>query len=297
MTGLPTNVTSRISSGVRAALLRRLAQRDPVDRCAHRGGHLPLPARVHHHVRDPAHEVLAEPDLRVHRARRRHHLARGEVADMRRDRRRADVHGRQTVHPVLQARPHRDDVAIAVDRRGDAPVAGTQRGLEGLQHLEVAAQVRQIPLLAQRRLDPTQIAGGVVHVGPGNLHEPQPHHRVHTDRMHLGALAHHLPVHLTVGGNIDDDVATELRRAAQAASRSQRCPLLVVAPLDRPELGEVLRPVSSPRAWRTPRCSGPPGSGRRCPARRTPSRDRPRAPGRHRESTSRGGTVPAVRTG
>ena len=179
------------------ALLRRLAQQIP-HRGAHRGGHLPLSAGVHHHVRDPAHQVLAEPDLRVHGAGRRHHLARREVADVGRDRRRTDVHGR-AVHPVLQAGPRGDDVAVAVHRDGDAPVTGTQSGLESLQHLEVAAQVHQTPLLAERRLDPAQIAGGVVHVGPGDLDESQPHHRIDANRMHFGPLAHHLPVNLAVG--------------------------------------------------------------------------------------------------
>ena len=242
--GFPTRVTLEDLVRRRPALRRRLAEQIP-HRDPHRGGHLPLPARVHHHVRDPAHEILAEPDLRVHGAGRRHHLARSEVADMRRDRRRADVDGR-SVHPVLQARPHRHDVAFAVDRHGDSPVTGPQRRLERLQHREVAAQVLEAPLLAERRLDPAQIPRGVVHVRLRDLHESQPHHRIDADRVHLGALAHHLPVHLAVGGNIDDDVATELRRAAQAAPRSERRPLLVVAPLDRPEIAQVLGPGAHP---------------------------------------------------
>ena len=140
----------------RAALLRRLAEQVP-HRGAHRGGHLPLPTGIHHHVRDPAHEVLAESDLRVHRAGRRDHLARREVADMCRDRGRADV-DRRAVHPVLQAGPYRDDVAGAVDGDGDPPIAGSQRRLESLEHFEVAAQVREAPLLVQRRLESAQIA-------------------------------------------------------------------------------------------------------------------------------------------
>jgi hypothetical protein len=39
-----------------------------VEGLAHGRGQLALAARVHHHVRDPAHQVLAEPDLRVHEA-------------------------------------------------------------------------------------------------------------------------------------------------------------------------------------------------------------------------------------
>ena len=162
-----------------------------------------------------------------------------------RDRRRADV-DRRSVHPVLQAGPHRDDVAVAVDCDGDPPVAVPQRRLERLEHLQVAAQVREAPLLAKCRLDPAQIAGGVVHVGLGDLDEPQPHHRIDANRMHLGPLAHHLPVNLAVGRDIDDDIAPELRRAAQASPRGQRRPLLVKAPLDRSEFGEMLDPGAHP---------------------------------------------------
>ncbi len=79
-----------------------------VDRPPHDGRQLTLAAGVHHHVRHPAHQVLAEADLRVHPPGRRQHLARAEVAQVAGDRRRPDVDG-DAVGGVDVARPHGDD--------------------------------------------------------------------------------------------------------------------------------------------------------------------------------------------
>ena len=211
------------------------------NRGAHRCGHLPLAAGVHHHVRDAAHEVLAEPDLRVHRAGRCDDLAGREVAQVRCDGRRADVH-RGPVHFVPEAGPYRDDVALAVHRDGDAPIAGAQRRLEGLDHLEAAMQVLEPPLLLERRLDTSQIAGRLVHVGRRDLDIAQPYYGIDVDRVDLGALAHHLPVDLAVWRDVDHDVSVDSGRTAEATPGSEGRSLLVVAALDRPELGQMFGP-------------------------------------------------------
>ena len=164
---------------------------------------------------------------------------------MRRDGRRADVDGR-SVYAIPQTGPHRDDVAIGVDGRGDAPLAVTQRRLEGLEHFQAAAKTVQPPLLAQCGLHPAQVAGWIVHVGPGDLDEAQPYERVDANRVHLGTLADNLPMHLTVGRNVDDNVAQNLRRTAQASPGAERCALLVVALLDRSELREMVGPRAHP---------------------------------------------------
>ena len=233
-----------------AALLCRLAQQLS-HRGAHRGGHLPLAAGMHHHVRDAAHEILAESNLRVHRAGRRNDLARREIADVRRNRGRADV-DRGPVRPVPQAGPHRDDVAVAMERSGDAPIAGPQCRLKGREHFEAAAQVLEAPLLAQRRLDPAQIAGGLVHVGRRDFDEAQPHDRVHANLMHLGALADDLPMDLAVGRDVNDGIALDRCRTAQPAPRGERCPLLVVTPFDGAECGQVFDPGTHPVLGKLP---------------------------------------------
>ena len=109
MIGLPTRVTSRISSGAIAGFRRRLVEQAP-DRDTHRRGHLPFAAGVHHHVRDAAHEVLSEPDLRIHRA------GRGDDSPDESSHRCAAMVVEPTSTPppvclVPEARPDPDDVA------------------------------------------------------------------------------------------------------------------------------------------------------------------------------------------
>ena len=82
------------------------------------------PSGVHHHVRDAAHQVLAEADLGVHDPGGGDHLARAELAQVAGDRRRPDV-DRHAVGDVDEARPDRDQVVAAVDgdRDGCPPAA------------------------------------------------------------------------------------------------------------------------------------------------------------------------------
>ena len=116
-----------VDAGVVDELADQLVERGP-----HGGSELALAAGVHHHVRHPAHQVLAEADLGVHPPRARQHLAGREVAQVPGDRGRADV-DRDAVDGADVARPHGDDqiggaVAVAErDRRcsigaGERPV-------------------------------------------------------------------------------------------------------------------------------------------------------------------------------
>ncbi len=57
--------------------------------------------------------------------------------------------------------------------------------------------------------------------------------------MRLGALAHDLPVHLAVGGNIDDQIADHPRLAAEPTSSRKGSPLRGIALLDGIEAGHV----------------------------------------------------------
>jgi hypothetical protein len=79
-----------------------------VDRAADRAGHLSIAARVHHHIGDTAHQIFAEADLRVHHSGRCQDLAGRQRAQMRRDRRRADVDG-EAEDPVVEPRPDGGD--------------------------------------------------------------------------------------------------------------------------------------------------------------------------------------------
>ena len=90
MIGLPTSVISRTSSRSTPADVRELG-RQLGEAAADDARQLLLGAGVHHHVRDAAHQVLAEADLRVHLAGRGEHLAAEEIAEVAGDRGRADV--------------------------------------------------------------------------------------------------------------------------------------------------------------------------------------------------------------
>ena len=90
MIGLPTSVISKISlrstpasraaSPISASIASRTARVSSV-----------VAARIHHHIGDAAHQILAEADLRIHRADRSDDGAGREIAEMRRDSRRAHV--------------------------------------------------------------------------------------------------------------------------------------------------------------------------------------------------------------
>ena len=136
MIGLPTIASSRISSRVTPA--RAASPREqPAERLAHRLGHLAGAALVEHRVGDAAHEVLAEPDLRVHHAvarrgprrRRGRRGARRSSSSRRRSRRRAPGRGARARRAMTRA--------PVVDRDGDPVVARVERRLERADDVEV----------------------------------------------------------------------------------------------------------------------------------------------------------------
>ena len=90
MIGLPTIASSRISARLMPACVGERGDQ-PVERLADGRGHLAGALGMHHRVRDAAHQVLAEADLRVHHAGAGEDLAVGQVGEMAGDRGRADV--------------------------------------------------------------------------------------------------------------------------------------------------------------------------------------------------------------
>src|SRR5690606_34744963 len=96
-------------------------------------------ARVHHNVGHPAHEVLAEADLRVHEAGGGDHLAAGEVAEMAGNGGGADVEG-DAEAAVVEAGPDGGDDLTAVHGDSNSPVAGAQGLLQALQDAQVGLE-------------------------------------------------------------------------------------------------------------------------------------------------------------
>ncbi len=206
--------------GLRPDPLRHL-HRQGVERLAHSGGHLDLAARIHHHVRHPAHQVFAKADLRVHHASRGQHIARGQITQMGGDGGGSHIH-RKPVGFLMQSRPHSHDLFASMHRHGDLPGPCAQRGLQLLHHQNVACQIGQRPLELQRIFQAAQITRRVVHVRLLDFHKVQADQRVEVDVMRLGFFAHHLFVDLAAGGHVDHHIALHLRAAGQAAAFGER---------------------------------------------------------------------------
>jgi hypothetical protein len=71
-----------------------------------------------------------------------------------------------------------------------------------------------------------------MHVRLTDLDIVQAHHRIDVDRVLFGALAHDLPVDLTLGRHINYEVAANLSLAAEAPPRRKRPALFRVSLLD-----------------------------------------------------------------
>ena len=223
------------------ALDARLVCQPPdelVDRRLHGVGQLDPPLRVHHHVRDPAHQVLAESDLRVHRPRGGEHLAGAELAEVAGDRRRPDV-DRDAVGDVHEPRPDRDQVVAAVDGDRDRVPAGGQRGLEVDEHPCVDREAVEGPLHGERVEQQAQVAAALPERRRVDLDVVEADDRVDDEAGQVHGLADDRPVDLALGRDVDHDVAEDLCGAAQPRARDQR-PAAVVVPLRRSGRGEVV---------------------------------------------------------
>ncbi len=88
-----------------------------------------VPARVHHHVRHPAHQVVAIADLGVHPPSRGEHLTGGQVAKMAGDGCAADI-DRHSTGPIDEAWPSGDHGIGA-----DGHCGGTRSTFERLVNL------------------------------------------------------------------------------------------------------------------------------------------------------------------
>ena len=156
---------------------------------------------------------------------------------------RADV-DREAVGAIAKARPDADDAVAGMDRDGGRPVALAERLLQALQAAQVAGHLAQLPLRAQRLLQPLQVAGRPLHVGLLDLDVVQPDDRVEADLAHLGALADDLLVDLAVRRDVDHHVAQQLGLAGQPAALLHALVARPVALLGRPTAARRARRAS-----------------------------------------------------
>ena len=145
---------------------------------------------------------------------------------MRGDRGRADVEG-DAVGALDEAGPDRDDVAALAQRDRDLPAARAQRLLQAARaRRKLGVRVRDAPLRVERLLQAAEVAGGIVHVGFGDLDIVQAHDRIDVDRMRLGALAHDLAMNLAFRRHVDDEIAADLAPGSRAAAPRAKGPRL-----------------------------------------------------------------------
>ena len=256
------------------------------DRLAHRDRHAFAAVRVHHHVGDAAHQILAEADLRVGRAGRGGDAARQQRHQMHGDRGRADVAGKPVAF-VLEARPQADDarglaLLVLVDRRRDGPVALAQDALDERQQVEVDVEGAVAPVLHQHGLQAVHVAERLVHVGLVDLDV------AHVDARHRAAM-------ILVSASLRTTCALMTVSCGTSMTRSPR----ICAEQDsRRRSGKLahrcvalLLGAASARcdrwrrrscAWRNCLPAPRSGSARRWRARRTRSRHRRRASARRR---------------
>ena len=217
---------------------RRLDQQI-AQRLAHRIGHLGVAARIHHHIADPAHQILAEADLRVHRPDGVHDFAGLQVGQVDRHGGRPDIDG-AAEGLLVETGPDMDQLVPVADRRGDLPFAFAQGLLQPLQHRQVGTVDSQIPLLLQGLLQPLQIAGRVVHVGFFDLDIMQADDGIDFDIAHFRALADDLFVNLAVRRDVDDQIAVD--EAGTTETPVVLHPALLLVPVfDLAEFGNVFR--------------------------------------------------------
>ena len=202
-----------------------------------------MAARVHDAVGDTAHQILAEANLRVHRAGRGEDIAGHHVAQMRRHGGRADIDG-DTGHAFLQARPDADHLMAVAKGNRYLPVAGTKHRLKLLQDMKITGNLAADtvwPLRFQSLGKAAEIAGRLVHVGFAHLDEAEPDDRVHVDLPVVGRLADKLVVNLAFRRDIDDDIGLQRRLAGQAPPLGK--PLFLgIAGFDGGHAAQAVRP-------------------------------------------------------
>ena len=214
MIGLPTigelQDVGRLGVDLRAQVGDQL-----VDARANHLGQLRLRAGVHHHVRDAAHQVLAEPDLRVHRAARPRARRRspGRTAAPR-----PSSSRRRTPRPARgRGTPARRAMIVAPSCTATVAVQSPARSVRCSPVSTWSSHAR--PVSDQSRSSASssrsQVARRVAHVGLADLDVVQADDRVDLDRVRVGLLPDDLPVQLALRRHVHHEVADHLRVAAQ----------------------------------------------------------------------------------
>ena len=218
MIGLPTKTHSMISSDDTPASAQTFPISTPI---ASRTALVIAfaPVRIHHHVGDAAHQILAEADLRIGNAGGGERAPREQRGEMAGDGGRADVDG-DAAGEIVQPRPERDHhrpAAVVMDGGGHLPLALAQDFLHLREQIEVDPEPFEAPFLGEHAKQPVGVAERLVHVRLVDLDVAELGDRIALDQPRLGALPDDLPVDLHVLRHVDDEVALDGGVAGEAA--------------------------------------------------------------------------------
>ena len=104
--------------------------------------------------------------------------------------------------------------------------------LQGFQDGKIGGRAGHAPLLGQRLLQAPEVARGLAHVRLADRDRMQTHDGIDDDRPLLRWLPHHLTMDLALGRHIDDEVAADLRLAAEPPHGREGAALIDEALLD-----------------------------------------------------------------
>ena len=217
---------------------------EAVEGLADRRGHLPGALGMHHCVRDPAHEVLAEPDLGVHHPVAGEDGSVGQVGEVAGDRRGPDV-DRDAVRLVMEPRPDPGHGVTLVDRDRHRERTLLERRLEVADDGQIRLEIGQAPFLLERLEQADEIARWRGQLRRDHLDVVEPDDGVDMEVADVEALADDLAVDLALRRDVDDGVAEDMGGAGESASLGQAL-VGAVLRLDGVERAQVLRPRFDP---------------------------------------------------
>src|SRR6185295_1755475 len=129
--------------------------------------------------------------------------------------------------PVVEPRPDGGDRGAVMDRDRDPVVARLERGLEVANHAEVRLEALDAPLPGERGGQSGEVAAGLGQLGLLDLDLVQPDDRIDDEVAHGHALAHDLAVDLALRRHVDEDVALDVRTAAEAPTSAKAAQAVV----------------------------------------------------------------------
>ena len=170
---------------------------------------------MHHHVGDPAHQVLAVANLGIHHARGGQYLAGIQVAEVRRDGGRTDIDG-NTAWLVKQTWPDARNQMLLVDRHRDATILARECRLQRMELRIGQREPRHTPFTLEGLEQELHFAAGIFEAGLADLHVVKPCCGVEPDITGFHLFTHDLSVHLTFRRDINHGIIEQSGVAAEA---------------------------------------------------------------------------------